>query len=62
MLRATSIFIKDKVVRPHFGDKDFDSLLTSDLQNIIQTPVMDRSQYVSITPILFFKFLTPEFP
>ncbi|ETE62276.1 Parathyroid hormone 2 receptor, partial [Ophiophagus hannah] len=62
MLRATSIFIKDKVVHPHFGDKDFDSLLTSDLQNIIQTPVMDISQYVSIALSCFSSSSPQSFP
>uniref|UniRef100_A0A8C6VSH5 Parathyroid hormone 2 receptor n=1 Tax=Naja naja TaxID=35670 RepID=A0A8C6VSH5_NAJNA len=63
MLRATSIFIKDKVVHPHFGDKDFDSLLTSDLQNIIQTPVTDISQYVwcKITVVMFIYFLATNY-
>ncbi|XP_061463819.1 parathyroid hormone 2 receptor isoform X2 [Rhineura floridana] len=63
MLRATSIFIKDKVVHTHIGVKELDSLLVSDLQNIIVAPVTDKSQYVwcKITVMMFIYFLATNY-
>ncbi|KAH0621688.1 hypothetical protein JD844_023264, partial [Phrynosoma platyrhinos] len=53
MLRATSIFIKDKVVHTHIGVKELDAL-GDDLRNIIVAPVTDKSQYVSTSLFLLF--------
>lgn len=60
MLRATSIFIKDKVVHAHIGVKEPDSPLMGDLQRvIIVAPVMDKSQYVRTSPFLLCYIFHP---
>lgn len=52
MLRAVSIFVKDKVVHAHIGVKELQSLLTQDdLQSSIEMPSVDKSQYVSVFTI-----------
>lgn len=47
MLRAVSIFIKDKVVHTHIGVKELEATLMGDIKSIMMTPVLDKSQYVS---------------
>ncbi|ELK33538.1 Parathyroid hormone 2 receptor [Myotis davidii] len=48
MLRAASIFVKDRVVHAHIGVKELQSLMMQDdLQNFIDAPSMDKSQYGS---------------
>ncbi|XP_062971943.1 parathyroid hormone 2 receptor [Elgaria multicarinata webbii] len=63
MLRATIIFIKDKVVHTHIGVKELDSLLMGDLRNTIVAPGMGKSQYVwcKITVVMFVYFLTTNY-
>ncbi|XP_053139748.1 parathyroid hormone 2 receptor isoform X3 [Hemicordylus capensis] len=63
MLRATSIFIKDKVVYTHIGVKELDSLVMGDLRNIVVAPVTDKSQYVGckITVVMFIYFLATNY-
>lgn len=52
MLRAASIFIKDRVVHAHIGVEELQSLMMQDdLQNFIDAPSMDKSQYVSVFTI-----------
>ena len=49
MLRAASIFVKDRVVHAHIGVKELQSLiLQDDLQSSIEVPAVDKSQYVSV--------------
>lgn len=47
MMRAASIFIKDKVVYTPIGVKELDAMLMGDLRSIMVSPVLDKSQYVS---------------
>ncbi|KAL8183723.1 UNVERIFIED_CONTAM: Parathyroid hormone 2 receptor [Gekko kuhli] len=63
MLRATSIFIKDKVVHTQVGVKELDSLLMGDLRSVIVAPVLDKSQYVGckITVVMFIYFLATNY-
>lgn len=53
ILRAASIFVKDRVVHAHLGVKELQSLIMQDdLQNFIEkAPSMDRSHYVSVFTI-----------
>lgn len=52
MLRAVSIFVKDKVVHTHIGVKELQSLLMQDdLQSSMKVPSVDKSQYVSVFTI-----------
>lgn len=54
MLRAVSIFVKDKVVHASAGLQDFDSALLDNLKTVSMAP-LDKSQYVStILLILIF--------
>ncbi|CAM4633807.1 parathyroid hormone 2 receptor isoform X1 [Caretta caretta] len=63
MLRAASIFIKDKVVHTHRGVKELDSLLMSDLQSTVVAPAIDKSQYVGckIAVLMFIYFLATNY-
>ncbi|XP_067326353.1 parathyroid hormone 2 receptor isoform X2 [Anolis sagrei] len=63
MLRATSIFIKDKVVHTHIGAKELDALFVGDLQNVLVAPITDKSQYVwcKITVVMFIYFLATNY-
>lgn len=60
MMRAASIFIKDKVVHTHIGVKELDAMLMGDLRSIMVAPVLDKSQYVSqrqmLTVSIFIHF------
>uniref|UniRef100_A0A673B2I5 Parathyroid hormone 2 receptor a n=1 Tax=Sphaeramia orbicularis TaxID=375764 RepID=A0A673B2I5_9TELE len=46
MLRAVSIFVKDRVVHSSAGLQDFDSALLDNLKTVTMAP-LDKSQYVS---------------
>lgn len=47
MLRAVSIFVKDRVAQAHLGIEVLQSLvMQGDLQNFIRGPAVDKSQYV----------------
>ncbi|XP_018429466.1 PREDICTED: parathyroid hormone 2 receptor-like, partial [Nanorana parkeri] len=63
MMRAASIFIKDKVVHTHIGVKELDAMLMGDLRSIMVAPVMDKSQYVGckIAVVLFIYFLATNY-
>ncbi|KAM4697824.1 parathyroid hormone 2 receptor [Rhinophrynus dorsalis] len=63
MLRAASIFIKDKVVHTHIGIKELDAMLMGDIRNIIVSPVLDKSQYVGckISVVMFIYFLATNY-
>ncbi|XP_039349474.1 parathyroid hormone 2 receptor isoform X5 [Mauremys reevesii] len=63
MLRAASIFIKDKVVHTHIGVKELDSLLMSDLRSTVVAPAVDKSQYVGckIAVVMFIYFLATNY-
>ncbi|NXG27735.1 PTH2R protein, partial [Dromaius novaehollandiae] len=63
MLRAVSIFIKDKVVHAHLGIKELDSLLASDLRSIAIAPSVDKSRYVGckIAVVTFIYFLATSY-
>lgn len=60
MLRAGSIFIKDKVVHTHIGVKELDAVLMGDL---MISPVLDKSQYVGckIAVVMFIYFLATNY-
>ncbi|OCT61373.1 parathyroid hormone 2 receptor [Xenopus laevis] len=63
MLRAGSIFIKDKVVHTHIGVKELDAVLMGDLRSIMVSPVLDKAQYVGckITVVMFIYFLATNY-
>ncbi|XP_041432578.1 parathyroid hormone 2 receptor [Xenopus laevis] len=63
MLRAGSIFVKDKVVHTHIGVKELDAVLMGDLRSIMVSPVLDKSQYVGckITVVMFIYFLATNY-
>uniref|UniRef100_H3AX68 Parathyroid hormone 2 receptor n=1 Tax=Latimeria chalumnae TaxID=7897 RepID=H3AX68_LATCH len=63
MLRATSIFIKDKVVHVNTGGQELDSMLVDNLKSITMAPVVDKSQYVGckIAVVLFIYFLVTNY-
>lgn len=52
MLRAVSIFVKDRVVHSSAGLQDFDSVLLDNIKAISLSP-MDKSRYVS-APFSFY--------
>ena len=57
MLRAVSIFVKDRVVHKSAGLQEFDATLMDNLKPVSFAP-LDNSQYVSTVPSLsgsFFK-------
>ncbi|XP_044523443.1 parathyroid hormone 2 receptor isoform X2 [Gracilinanus agilis] len=63
MLRAASIFIKDKVVHSHVGVKELESLMIGDPRNIMVAPPVDKSQYVGckIAVVMFIYFLATNY-
>ncbi|XP_019508486.1 PREDICTED: parathyroid hormone 2 receptor isoform X2 [Hipposideros armiger] len=65
ILRAASIFVKDRVVHAHLGIKELQSLIMQDdLQNFIEkVPSMDRSQYIGckIAVVMFIYFLATNY-
>ncbi|XP_036885682.1 parathyroid hormone 2 receptor [Sturnira hondurensis] len=64
MLRAASIFVKDRVVHAHIGVEELQSLtMQGDLQNFIDAPSMDKSQYIGckIAVVMFIYFLATNY-
>ncbi|XP_030659304.1 parathyroid hormone 2 receptor isoform X2 [Nomascus leucogenys] len=64
MLRATSIFVKDRVVHAHIGVKELESLIMQDdPQNSIEAPSVDKSQYIGckIAVVMFIYFLATNY-
>ncbi|XP_008143443.2 parathyroid hormone 2 receptor [Eptesicus fuscus] len=64
MLRAASIFIKDRVVHAHIEVEELQSLMMQDdLQNFIDAPSMDKSQYIGckIAVVMFIYFLATNY-
>ncbi|XP_045875688.1 parathyroid hormone 2 receptor isoform X2 [Meles meles] len=64
MLRAVSIFVKDKVVHAHIGVKELQSLLMQDdLQSSTEMPSVDKSQYIGckIAVVMFIYFLATNY-
>uniref|UniRef100_H0WVM0 Parathyroid hormone 2 receptor n=1 Tax=Otolemur garnettii TaxID=30611 RepID=H0WVM0_OTOGA len=64
MLRATSIFVKDRVVHAHIGVKELQSLMMQgDLQSSIEAPTVDKSQYIGckIAVVMFIYFLATNY-
>nr|XP_012607561.1 parathyroid hormone 2 receptor isoform X1 [Microcebus murinus] len=64
MLRATSIFVKDRVVHAHIGVKELQSLIMQDdLQNSFEAPTIDKSQYIGckIAVVMFIYFLATNY-
>ncbi|CAL8267241.1 unnamed protein product [Lota lota] len=62
MLRAVSIFVKDKVDYAWAGLQDFDSLLMDNIKPVTIAP-LDNSQYIGckITVLLFIYFLATNY-
>uniref|UniRef100_A0A8C5Q1E1 Parathyroid hormone 2 receptor n=2 Tax=Leptobrachium leishanense TaxID=445787 RepID=A0A8C5Q1E1_9ANUR len=63
MLRAASIFIKDKVVHSHIGAKELDAMLMGDVRSIMVAPLLNKSQYVGckIAVVMFIYFLATNY-
>ncbi|XP_036029365.1 parathyroid hormone 2 receptor [Onychomys torridus] len=64
MLRAVSIFVKDRVAQAHLGIEALQSLvMQGDLQNFIGGPSVDKSQYVGckIAVVMFIYFLATNY-
>ncbi|XP_060007299.1 parathyroid hormone 2 receptor [Lagenorhynchus albirostris] len=64
MLRAASIFVKDRVVHAHIGVKELQSLIMQDdLQSSIEVPPVDKSQYIGckIAVVMFIYFLATNY-
>uniref|UniRef100_A0A674PMD1 Parathyroid hormone 2 receptor a n=1 Tax=Takifugu rubripes TaxID=31033 RepID=A0A674PMD1_TAKRU len=62
MLRAVSIFVKDRVVHSSAGLQDFDSALLDNTKSISMSPT-DKSRYVGckVTVVLFIYFLATNY-
>uniref|UniRef100_A0A3B4YJ89 Parathyroid hormone 2 receptor a n=1 Tax=Seriola lalandi dorsalis TaxID=1841481 RepID=A0A3B4YJ89_SERLL len=62
MLRAVSIFVKDKVVHSSAGLQDFDSALLDNLKTV-SIASLDKSQYIGckVTVLLFIYFLATNY-
>ncbi|XP_056145732.1 parathyroid hormone 2 receptor a [Lampris incognitus] len=62
MLRAVSIFVKDKVVHASAGLQDFDSTLMDNFKSVSMAP-LDKSQYIGckVTVLLFIYFLATNY-
>uniref|UniRef100_A0A3B4ZM45 Parathyroid hormone 2 receptor a n=1 Tax=Stegastes partitus TaxID=144197 RepID=A0A3B4ZM45_9TELE len=62
MLRAVSIFVKDKVVHSSAGLQDFDSALLDNLKTA-SIASLDKSQYIGckVTVLLFIYFLATNY-
>uniref|UniRef100_A0A3Q3BI02 Parathyroid hormone 2 receptor n=1 Tax=Kryptolebias marmoratus TaxID=37003 RepID=A0A3Q3BI02_KRYMA len=62
MLRAVSIFVKDKVVYSSAGLQDFDSALMDNLKTV-SIASLDKSQYIGckVTVLLFIYFLATNY-
>ncbi|XP_049904790.1 parathyroid hormone 2 receptor a [Epinephelus moara] len=62
MLRAVSIFVKDKVVHSSVGLQDFDSALMDNSETVSMAQ-LDKSQYIGckVTVLLFIYFLATNY-
>uniref|UniRef100_A0A8C6P8A4 Parathyroid hormone 2 receptor a n=1 Tax=Nothobranchius furzeri TaxID=105023 RepID=A0A8C6P8A4_NOTFU len=62
MLRAVSIFVKDKVVYSSAGLQDFDSALLDNVKTV-SVASLDKSQYIGckVTVLLFIYFLATNY-
>ncbi|KAK2108554.1 Parathyroid hormone 2 receptor [Saguinus oedipus] len=64
MLRATSIFVKDRVVHTHIGVKELESLIMQDdQQNSTEAPSVDKSQFIGCKTavVMFIYFLATNY-
>ncbi|XP_006903073.1 PREDICTED: parathyroid hormone 2 receptor isoform X2 [Elephantulus edwardii] len=64
MLRAASIFVKDRVVHDRIGVKELQSMvMQADLQHSIEAHAVDRSQYIGckIAVVMFIYFLATNY-
>ncbi|XP_012887037.1 PREDICTED: parathyroid hormone 2 receptor [Dipodomys ordii] len=64
MLRAVSIFVKDRVAQAHLGVEELQSLvMQGDLQNPMGAPAVDKSQYIGckIAVVMFIYFLATNY-
>ncbi|XP_035161406.1 parathyroid hormone 2 receptor isoform X2 [Callithrix jacchus] len=64
MLRATSIFVKDRVVHAHIGVKELESLvMQDDPQNSTEAPSVDKSQFIGCKTavVMFIYFLATNY-
>nr|XP_040150747.1 parathyroid hormone 2 receptor isoform X2 [Ictidomys tridecemlineatus] len=64
MLRAISIFVKDRVAQAHLGVEELQSLIMQDdLHNSIGAPSVDKSQYIGckIAVVMFIYFLATNY-
>ncbi|MBN3306536.1 PTH2R protein, partial [Amia calva] len=63
MLRAISIFVKDKVVHANMHRQDYDSAIMDSFKTIPMAPPVDPSQYIGckITVLLFIYFLATNY-
>ncbi|XP_072818212.1 parathyroid hormone 2 receptor isoform X2 [Vicugna pacos] len=64
MLRAASIFVKDRVVHAHIGVKELQSLvMQDDLRSSMEVPSVDKSQYIGckIAVVMFIYFLATNY-
>nr|XP_012803192.2 parathyroid hormone 2 receptor isoform X1 [Jaculus jaculus] len=64
MLRAASIFVKDRVAQAHLGTEALQTLvMQGDLQNTIETTSVGKSQYVGckIAVVMFIYFLATNY-
>ncbi|XP_008068323.2 LOW QUALITY PROTEIN: parathyroid hormone 2 receptor, partial [Carlito syrichta] len=64
MLRAVSIFVKDRVVHAHSGVEELQSvIMQDDLQNSVDVPTVDRSQYIvcKTAVVMFIYFLATNY-
>ncbi|XP_066515281.1 parathyroid hormone 2 receptor-like [Hoplias malabaricus] len=63
MLRAVSIFVKDRVVHTSAGLQEFDSVLMNNFTNAVDVAPVDTSQYMGckVTVLLFIYFLATNY-
>lgn len=62
MLRAMSIFVKDRVAQAHLGVEALQSLvMQGDLQNFIGGPSVDKSQYVRVPVFSQYRIFINKF-
>uniref|UniRef100_A0A8C7MK95 Parathyroid hormone 2 receptor a n=1 Tax=Oncorhynchus kisutch TaxID=8019 RepID=A0A8C7MK95_ONCKI len=62
MLRAVSIFVKDRVVHTSAGLQEFDAVLMDNFKTVAMAP-LDNSQYIGckVTVLLFIYFLATNY-
>ncbi|KAG7331448.1 hypothetical protein KOW79_005417 [Hemibagrus wyckioides] len=63
ILRAISIFIKDRVVHTSAGLQEFDAVLMNNLTNTVDVAPVNTSQYIGckVTVLLFIYFLATNY-